>query len=38
VRRAFLTGGLGTFAAASIGGAALAQSSRLTFPQWVLVV
>jgi lytic murein transglycosylase len=35
VRRAFLTGGLGTFAAASIGGAALAQSSRLTFPQWV---
>ena len=35
VRRAFLTSALGTLAASVLGGAALAQSSRLTFPQWV---
>ncbi|HEY5832043.1 MAG: lytic murein transglycosylase [Hyphomicrobiaceae bacterium] len=34
-RRAFLTSALGTLAASVLGGAALAQSSRLTFPQWV---
>jgi membrane-bound lytic murein transglycosylase B len=35
LRRAFLTSALGTLAASVLGGAALAQSSRLTFPQWV---
>jgi membrane-bound lytic murein transglycosylase B len=35
LRRAFLTSALGTLAASVLAGAALAQSSRLMFPQWV---